>query len=194
MRSWLRRQTESPGVFRTRGSPWSLSMPLFGDFLSGDLVWGYGISATDCLAIRSESHSCTSAVFRDHRYINCHAEIIIGRADKTAGDGNRLTDVTGDRNAYQVAAADRPVRWVVGNPAGTWQIDISPCVCRPSACYRRGVTVRRRIVEISRHDACPKAKAAGRFDQQDGEVAARAPATVECLNGGLCPLRFSVLI
>src|SRR6476661_4677503 len=119
-----------------------------------------------------------------------HAEIVIGRADKTAGDGNRLTDVTGDRNAYQVAAADRPVRWVVGNPAGTWQIDISPCVCRPSACYRRGVTVRRRIVEISRHDACPKAKAAGRFDQQDGEVAARTPATVECLNGGLCPLRF----
>src|SRR6266446_300004 len=49
-RSWLRRQTESPGVFRTRGSPWSLSMALFG----GDLVWGYGISATDCLAIRSE--------------------------------------------------------------------------------------------------------------------------------------------
>jgi hypothetical protein len=30
------------------------------------------------------------------------------------------------------------------------------------------VTVRRRIVEISRHDACPKAKAAGRFDQQRG--------------------------
>src|ERR1700730_4927462 len=67
-----------------------------------------------------------------------HAEIVIGRADKTAGDGNRLTDVTGDRNAYQVIAADRPVRWVVGNPAGTWQIDISPCVCRAGACYGRG--------------------------------------------------------
>ena len=54
MRSWLRRQTESLGGFRTRGSPWSLSIALFGDFLSGDLVWGYGISAADCLAIRSE--------------------------------------------------------------------------------------------------------------------------------------------
>ncbi len=82
-----------------------------------DLVGGTASRPLIAQPSGARSHSCTFAIFRNHRYINCHAEIVIGRADKTAGDGNRLTDVTGDRNAYQVVAADRPVRWVVGNPA-----------------------------------------------------------------------------
>jgi mono/diheme cytochrome c family protein len=40
--------------------------------------------------------------FRNHRYIDGHAEIVAGRADKTAGDRNRLADVTSDGNAYQI--------------------------------------------------------------------------------------------
>src|SRR5260221_12974960 len=119
--------------------------------------------------------------------------MVVGRTDKTAGDGNRLTDVRGDRNAYQVVAADRPVRWVVGNPAGTWQIDISPCVCRPSARYRRGVTVRRRIVKISRHDTSPNAKAGAGSNQKGGESGPGPPPPVQCLKGGLGPLRFTIL-
>src|SRR5712692_3887419 len=121
---------------------------------------------------------------RGHRDIDRHAEIAAGGADKAAGDGDSLTDVAGDGDADQVATAYGPVRWIIGNPAGARQVDIGPCVGRPGADDAGGVVVRGGIVEIPRHDACSEAEAAGRFDQQDREVAARAPAAVERLYGG----------
>src|SRR5580704_1748534 len=92
--------------------------------------------------------------YRDHRYVDRHAEIISWRADKAAGDGDCLTDVTRDRNAYQVAAADRPVRWVVSDPAGARKIDVGPRVRSPRARCSRGMTIGRRIVQIPGHGAC----------------------------------------
>jgi hypothetical protein len=41
--------------------------------------------------------------------MDCHFELAVGRSDKTAGDGNGLTDVAGDRNPDQVAAIIVPL-------------------------------------------------------------------------------------
>ena len=38
---------------------------------------------------------------RGYRDIDRHAEIAVGRADKAAGDGDRLIDVAGDGDANQ---------------------------------------------------------------------------------------------
>lgn len=43
------------------------------------------------------------------RHMDCHFELAVGRSDKTAGDGNGLTDVAGDRNPDQVAAIIVPL-------------------------------------------------------------------------------------
>jgi hypothetical protein len=53
---------------------------------------------------------------RSHRHVDCHPEVIAGCADKTTGNRNRLADVAGDCNAYQIAAVDGSVCRILRDP------------------------------------------------------------------------------
>ena len=141
----------------------------------------------NCFSSRTKA---LSASLRDHRYINCHAKILAGRTDKGSGDGNRLTDVPGDGNSYQVNAADRPVCGVIGTLGhkcrpmrASSQPQRRPWIDRPRQNYR---DIPSRCV--LRSLSCGPPRSAGRRDR------GTSPATVECLNGGLCPLSFPALI
>ena len=63
---------------------------------------------------------------RDDCDVDGRAEIAVGRARKTAADGDCLTDVAGNGDADQIVAADRSVPGVVGNPSGARDIDVGP--------------------------------------------------------------------
>ena len=60
--------------------------------------------------------------FRGHRHIDRHAEIAVGGADKATGDGDCLTDVTGDDDAYQDSDFAADTRWAAAS--------LSCAVCR----------------------------------------------------------------
>jgi hypothetical protein len=72
-----------------------------------------------------------STSFRDHCHIDGHVKEIAPRADKTAPYWNRLADIAGDGNAYQIAVVDGPVRRVVRGPAGAREVDLGPCMRCP---------------------------------------------------------------
>jgi hypothetical protein len=104
-----------------------------------------------------------------------------------------LLTAEGRKSVEPMAAVTAPSRvsaqQVVGDPA-----DIGPCVRRPGADCGRVAVVGKGIVEIPRHDARSEAEAASGFDQQHGEIAARAPAAVERFNRGLRPFGFAALV
>ncbi len=133
-------------------------------------------------------------LLRNHRNIDRHAEIVVGHADEAAGNGDRLIDIAGDGDADQIGTANRAIGRVIGNPAGAGEIDVGPCMRRAGADGDAGLTVGRRVVEISGHDAGAKAEAPGRLDQQHGIVAAGPPAAVERLDWGLRPLGVAALV
>jgi len=65
---------------------------------------------------------------------------------------------------------------------------------RPNARDGRIAAVGGGIVEIPGHHARSEAEATSRFDQQHGEISARAGTSVERFNWGLRPLGFPALI
>src|SRR5580692_6587869 len=73
----------------------------------------------------------SGTLFRNHCYIDGHTKVIAARADKTAPYRDRLADIAGDGNAYQIPAVDRPVRRVVSGPAGARKVDLGPCMRCP---------------------------------------------------------------
>ena len=114
----------------------------------------------------SDGAFAVSAALRCYGDLNGHTQIAIGSADKIAGDRNCLTDVAGDRNANQVAAVDGAVGRVIRDPAGAWNIDIGPRVCRSGAACRA-----QRIIQITGYDPGAKAETSGRFDEEHRKIA-----------------------
>src|SRR6476646_6487116 len=133
--------------------------------------------------------SVPSCLCNQHFY--SHAEIVVGCTDEASSYGNGLADVPGYGNTYQVAAADRPVGRVIGNPAGARNVNVGPSMGGPGTC---GMVPLRWIVEIPRHDPCSKTEAARCLDQQHGKIAAGTPTTIERLDRRLGPLGFTALV
>ena len=102
-------------------------------------------------ALVSRCGSHAPIAFRRRSDSNCHSEIAIGSTNKTAGDRDGLVDVACYCNTYQVAAVDRAVRRIVGDPPGARDLDVGPRVSRAGADTGRG-----RTIEIT----SPKAQAA----------------------------------
>jgi hypothetical protein len=147
------------------------------------------VDVGDSSAVAKRVRSSTS--FLCHRHLDIHGEIIVRCTDKAPSHGNGLADVSGYSNSYQVAAADRPVGRVVGNPPCAWNINVGPSMGRPGT---DGMTSIRRTMEISRHDPCAESETACGLDQQHGQIAARAPTAVERLDRGLSSFRVAALV
>ena len=132
--------------------------------------------------------------FRHHPDIDRHAEIGVGRADKAARDGDGLADVARDGDADQVGAVDGAVGRIIGDPAGARHVNVGPGVRGSGADRGPGATVDGGIVEIARHHPGSETQAAGRLDQQDGEIATRSQAAIERLDRGLRAFGLPALI
>jgi hypothetical protein len=106
---------------------------------------------------------------------------IAPRADKTAPYRDRLADIAGDGNAYQIAAVDRPVRRVVRGPACARKVD-------PIHFFE---TCRSEIERAGGNQGCIRGQDWPVFDQRPGPTFWRVDLLAQLTRaiGRLCCIR-----